>query len=92
LISALGFELIEMERVRQAGLCCGTTGWTSCGRTSKNIQIERLQQAARTGAQILVTACLKCQIHFRCARSDPGLEDTLDFKIQDLTTLIANHL
>jgi Fe-S oxidoreductase len=92
LIRALGFELIEMERVRQAGLCCGTTGWTSCGRTSKNIQIDRLREAAHTGTQLLITACLKCQIHFRCARSDPGLEDTMNFKIQDLTTLIANHL
>ncbi|UCG06293.1 MAG: (Fe-S)-binding protein [Desulfobacterales bacterium] len=92
LIRAFGFDLVEMERARQASLCCGTTGWSSCGRTSKNIQLERLQEAAHTGAQLLVTACLKCQIHFRCARSDPMLQDANDFEIQDLTTLIANQL
>ena len=92
LLEALGLDLREMERVRSASLCCGTTGWTSCGQVSKNIQIERLQEASRTGANQMITACIKCQIHFRCAQQDPQLENKLNLKIQDLTTLIANHL
>lgn len=92
LLAALGLDLREMERVRSASLCCGTTGWTSCGQVSKNIQIERLQEASRTGANRMITACIKCQIHFRCAQEDPQLENKLNLKIQDLTTLIANHL
>ncbi|MGD9204341.1 MAG: (Fe-S)-binding protein [Desulfobacterales bacterium] len=92
LLAALGLELREMERTRAASLCCGATGWTSCGQVSKNIQIERLQEASRTGVNRMITACIKCQIHFRCAQQDPQLENKLNLKIQDLTTLIASHL
>jgi Fe-S oxidoreductase len=92
LLAALGLDLREMERARAASLCCGTTGWTSCGQVSKNIQIERLQEAARTGVNRMITACIKCQIHFRCAQQDSQLDNKLNLKIQDLTTLIASHL
>jgi Fe-S oxidoreductase len=92
LLAALGLDLREMDRVRTASLCCGTTGWTSCGQVSKNIQIERLQEASQTGVNRVITACIKCQIHFRCAQEDPLLENKLNLKIQDLTTLIASHL
>ncbi len=92
LLAALGLDLREMERARSASLCCGTTGWTSCGQVSKNIQIERLKEASQTGANRMITACIKCQIHFRCAQENPQLENKLNLKIQDLTTLIARHL
>lgn len=92
LLAALGLDLREMDRARSASLCCGTTGWTSCGQVSKNIQIERLKEASRTGVNRMITACIKCQIHFRCAQEDPQLENKLNLKIQDLTTLIANYL
>ena len=92
LLEAIGLDLKEMERTRSASLCCGTTGWTSCGQVSKNIQIERLQEALRTGVDRMITTCIKCQIHFRCALEDPQLQDQLNLEIQDLTTLIADHL
>jgi Fe-S oxidoreductase len=92
LLAAMGLDLREMDRARSASLCCGTTGWTSCGQVSKNIQIERLKEASRTGVNRMITACIKCQIHFRCAQEDPQLEDKLNLEIQDLTTLIASHL
>ena len=41
LIMAAGLDLVEMEHMRSASLCCGTTGWTSCGKVSKNIQVQR---------------------------------------------------
>ncbi len=92
LLTALGCDLQEMDRARSASLCCGTTGWTSCGQVSKNIQMERLAEASRTGVSRMITACVKCQIHFRCAQEDPQLENKLNLRIQDLTTLIADHL
>jgi len=92
LMEAMGFQLKELEHSRQASLCCGTSCWTACGRVSKNIQIERLQQARATGADMLVTACVKCQIHFRCAQQDPGLSNELKIDIRDLTTLAAEQL
>lgn len=92
IIDDLGFELIEMSRSRGAALCCGTSCWRACGQTSKSIQVERLKEAKATGADTLVTSCIKCQIHFKCAQNDPILGDEIDIEIRDLTTLIAEGL
>jgi Fe-S oxidoreductase len=92
LIKAAGHELIEMERTRHASLCCGTSGWTACGRVSSNIQAERLREAKTTGAHLLVTTCVKCQIHFRCAQAGTKGSHAVDIQIQDLTTLLADRL
>jgi Fe-S oxidoreductase len=59
---------------------------------NKRIQVDRLQEARSTGAEILITACIKCQIHFRCAQNDPVLEEEIQIPIQDLTTMIAKIL
>jgi len=88
----LGFELTEMGRHAEASLCCGTSNWSSCGQVSKNIQVERLEEARSTNADLLVTTCQKCQIHFKCAQNDPLLGEDLSIKIRDLTTLIAEGL
>lgn len=92
LLAHLGYELTEMENSRKASLCCGTSCWTACGQTSKSIQVERLRQARATGASLLVTACLKCQIHFRCAQLDSGLQPDIGMDIRDVTTLAAERL
>lgn len=92
IIGDLGYELKEMERNRNKSLCCGTSCWTSCGQVSKQIQVERLKEAKATGAGLLVTTCMKCQIHFKCAQDDAVLRDEIDIQIRDLTTLVAEKL
>ena len=92
IISNMGFELIEMERKKEASLCCGTGCWRACGQVNKNIQVDRLTEAKSTGADLLVTTCIKCQIHFRCAQNDPFLKEEIQIPIQDLTTLLAESL
>ena len=43
------------------------------------MQMERLQEAIDVGAQTLVTACPKCQIHLTCAKSNTDLNiDVVD--------------
>jgi heterodisulfide reductase subunit D len=91
-MAALGLELLEMGRNRGKALCCGTSAWTHCGATAKCIQVDRLREASATGADTLVTACAKCQIHFRCAQDDPRLDDELRIEIRDLTTLVADAI
>ena len=91
-ITDLGLELREMERTRNASLCCGTSCWRACGQVSKSIQVDRLREAKATGAEVLVTTCLKCQIHFKCAQEDPILGEQIDIQIRDLTTLVADML
>jgi heterodisulfide reductase subunit D len=91
-LTGLGFNLVEMERTRHTSLCCGTSCWTACGQVSKQIQVERLKEARATGAQVLVTACVKCQIHFKCAQDDPALRQEIGIDIRDLATLVAERL
>jgi len=92
LLHASGLELVEMERTHRSSLCCGTSCWTACGKVSKNIQVERLKEAKATGADLLITTCIKCQIHFKCAQQDPNLENDIAIPIRDLATVLADRL
>ena len=81
-------ELKEMERNRENALCCGTSAWMECSSYSKAIQFDRIQEATQTGAQTLITACPKCQIHLTCAQS--GTDS--DLKVSDLYTYLTQRL
>ena len=83
-----GIELKEMPRSRENGICCGTSGWMNCSSCSKEIQLQRLKEAGDTGARTIITACPKCQIHFRCAKA----AFDLDIEITDLYDLVADCL
>jgi len=87
-ISALGLELVEMEHSGKNALCCGTSCWTNCGAVNKQIQVDRLREARATGAELLVTACAKCQIHFKCALDDAKVAGEMGIEIRDLITLV----
>lgn len=84
-------RLVEMERSRENALCCGTSAWMECASYSKAIQVERMQEAVQTGAQTLITACPKCQIHFSCAlggmESDVGITDLYTYLNRRLTAV-----
>jgi heterodisulfide reductase subunit D len=92
LITAAGCQLVEMEHTRQNSLCCGTSCWSSCGQANKQAQVERLQEARATGAETLVTACVKCQIHLKCAQDDPLRAEETSIRIKDLALLLAESL
>lgn len=87
-----GMELVEMEHSGSESICCGTSVWTNCGSYSKEIRVERLCEAKAAGAELMITACPKCQIHFKCAMVDKGAEKGADIKmeIMDLVNLVAN--
>jgi len=84
-----GVEISEMERNRENSLCCGTSAWMECSSISKSMQLERLQEASATGAETLITACPKCQIHLTCAQSDQEnqirIEDIYSFLVRSLS-------
>lgn len=89
IINALpGAALLEMERSRENALCCGTSGWVNCSTGSKQIQVERLTEAVATGADYLVTACPKCQIHLTCALGNTDL----DIEMKDLASVLAEAI
>lgn len=92
LASVPGLELAEMADNRAGALCCGNSAFVNCDAFSKRIQVERLGQAAATGAGTLVTACPKCLIHTTCALRDPGREEQPELKVRGLVSLLAGQL
>jgi Fe-S oxidoreductase len=54
--------------------------------------MERLKEARDTGARLLVTTCVKCQIHLKCAQGGPTTSDRVDIQVKDLTTLLAERV
>lgn len=91
-LAEAGYQVVEMQDSRHHATCCGTSLWMNCGAVNKQVQVERLRQAAETGAEMLVTACPKCQIHFKCALDDPDVDDNIQIEVRDLTTLIAENM
>jgi Fe-S oxidoreductase len=94
LSSMPGATLVEMGRSGRDALCCGTSGFIHCNAASRELQERRLAEAARTGADTLVTACPKCLIHFACAQDEDrrsGRGKTR-IEVQDFTVLAAGRL
>jgi heterodisulfide reductase subunit D len=86
-------ELIEMERIKEYAVCCGASNWMNCGKHTKTVQKDRLMEAIRTGADTLVTACPKCQIHLNCALKDLKEENpSISINITDIYCLISKTL
>lgn len=85
---------VEMKDSRELASCCGTALFRNCDSFSEAIRDERLRQAAATGAKYLLTACPKCQIHFRCTLSgkceERGLNPNL--QVKDIVTYVAENL
>jgi len=89
-----GIELVEMRHSGLESICCGTSAFTNCDSYSNMLRAERLCEAMETGAELLITACPKCQTHFRCAMVDKGEEhrSTPKIEIMDLANLVANAM
>lgn len=89
-----GTELLEMEKHGVDAQCCGTAGFIHCDRDSRRMQEMRLDSAAATGAEILLTACPKCWIHLACASCEDRLRgrDRAAVAIEDLTLYASRKL
>ncbi len=85
-----GLKLVEMPRSRQDAFCCGSSNWVTCTSCNKLIQYERLKEAKSTGADLLVTACPKCRIHFSCAMYDGDGE--VQTEIKDITDVVREAM
>lgn len=85
-------KLKEMVRNRKSAICCGVSAWMNCSTYSKSIQLARLKEAKQTGADLLVLACPKCEIHFNCAMKDDKVGEDVKIETIQLVTLIADLL
>ncbi len=57
-----GLELIEMQRSREWGWCCGAGGFSEriAPRLSRHAAGQRIIEARKTGADTVITACSFC--------------------------------
>ncbi|MHA1481546.1 MAG: (Fe-S)-binding protein [Candidatus Thorarchaeota archaeon] len=58
-----GIELVEMDTIREAAICCGAGGGLRSydGTLSKKISADRMQSVEKVGAEIVVSACPFCE-------------------------------
>ena len=95
LIEELGLELAEMPNNREKAGCCGVNAFGNCGEVSKKLQLDRLVEAAGTGAEAMLTFCPKCVIHFNCLLSSPKLpvdRGKVKIAVRDFGVVIAERL
>ena len=93
-LAKVGVKFVEMERNRERALCCGVSAFNYCNDYSKAIRVDRLKEAQGV-ADILVTTCSKCQIHFNCTLSEKrstGSEIRLNVQVMDIVTLVAEAM
>jgi heterodisulfide reductase subunit D len=64
-----GVKLVEMERNRRVAYCCGAGGGLrgAFPDISLSIARERVEEAQRTGSQILTSACPFCKLNLKDA-------------------------
>ncbi|MDQ7778981.1 MAG: (Fe-S)-binding protein [Planctomycetota bacterium] len=70
LSSLASIGVVEMARERDKAVCCGVSSWLYCDGVSKQMQTDRLREAASAGASVLATACPKCKAHLACALAE----------------------
>jgi Fe-S oxidoreductase len=87
-----GLELVEMSASRRDSLCCGGGGGRIWMETPKSERFSdiRVQQAAETGAEVLVTSCPYCITNFEESRL--GMDDDEVLEIKDLTEIVAEAI
>jgi Fe-S oxidoreductase len=85
-----GIDLVEMERIRDDTLCCGAGSWMKLAYPdfAQSTALERIAEAATTGAEGLVTYCPHCEENFEEALSASGskmrLYNLLDLLLEAL--------
>ena len=91
-----GVKILEMPRNKENALCCGGGGgamWLDSfiwERTRVPLPIQRVQEAARTGADILAVSCPLEIPRFEDAIKSSGLEGRL--QVREISHMLADAL
>ena len=90
-LNASGASLVEMPRNRANSFCCGAGGgqlWKEEEQGERKVNLERFQEAASTGADILAVGCPFCTRMFEDARSEsddgPRVADIVEIIVERL--------
>jgi len=84
IIKKLGYEILEMELNKKESFCCGGGGGTKSNEPelANKIAKERIEQAKKTGAKTICTACPLCYLHLK--------ENSQEFEIKELIELFED--
>ena len=91
-LSALDADLVEMKRCRTNGLCCGAGGaqmWKEDEPGDKRINIERVEEALGTGAEIVAVNCPFCMTMMSDGVKAKEKQESV--MVYDLAELILNN-
>jgi Fe-S oxidoreductase len=90
LIEKLDAELVEMKRCKSNGLCCGAGGaqmFKEAEKGNKEVNIERIEEALETKAEIVAAACPFCMTMMRDGVKNKEKEN--EVQVFDIVELIA---
>ena len=93
ILESLSLKVNEMERNRSFALCCGAGGgqmFKEAEKGQKEIFIERTEEALKTGAGIIATACPFCMTMMTDGLKYKNREE--DVKNYDIAELVAISL
>ncbi len=88
-----GVNMVEMERAGDRSFCCGGGDiglWYEIEQEETRMAEKRLHMAIDAGADVIVTACPFCLIHFEDAIKTGGLENKI--RVIDLMELFVSSL
>jgi Fe-S oxidoreductase len=90
-IQALDAELVEMKRCKTNGLCCGAGGaqmFKEAEKGDKEVNIERIEEALDTHAEIVASGCPFCMTMLTDGVKNKEKEHSV--KVFDIAELIAS--
>ena len=92
-LKSISTNLVEMDRNKSFALCCGAGGaqmFKEAEKGNKEVFIERTEDALKTGAQIIATACPFCMTMMTDGLKYKNKED--EIKNLDIAELIVQSL
>ncbi|TAF74847.1 MAG: (Fe-S)-binding protein [Bacteroidetes bacterium] len=92
-LEILDADLVEMKRSKRNGLCCGAGGgqmFKEPEKGTKDINIERIEEALGTGADYVATACPFCMVMMTDGVKNKEKES--EVKVLDIAEYISKSL
>ncbi len=92
LLNVPGLEIVEMDRSKDKGFCCGAGGGRMFMEETegKRVNIERTEEALGTGASTVASACPFCMTMLTDGIKEKG--KTEEVKIKDIAEIVAESI